>query len=213
MDRLKAARKKAGLTQAQIGKKLGVAQNTYSYWERGLINIDIENLKRIAELLGVSAAYLLGNDTPSSPIPEAVDPEVLADYVPDSELHPIRIIGTVRAGYDGLAFEDHEGYELSDVHHPEDYFYLRVSGYSMAPRINPGDLALVRCQPMVESGDVAVVILGDDESTIKRFIKNGNSIVLQPFNTDYQPRILTPAEAAEMRIVGKVVETIRKERW
>lgn len=58
-DKMKAARKSAGLTQEQLAEKLAVSRQAVTKWEadRGLP--DIENLKQIAKLLNVSLDYLL----------------------------------------------------------------------------------------------------------------------------------------------------------
>lgn len=45
-------RKKAGMTQVELGKKLGVASHTVWRWENGERQPDIETSKKIAEILG-----------------------------------------------------------------------------------------------------------------------------------------------------------------
>ena len=67
MLRLKNARKKAGLTQGQVGEMIGVTQSTYSYWENGKVKIDHQSLEKLSKLFGVSIDDLLGNEaSPSS---------------------------------------------------------------------------------------------------------------------------------------------------
>ena len=66
----------------------------------------------------------------------------------------------------------------------------RVKGDSMEPRISDGDLALVHRQPTLENGDLGVVIFGEGEGTLKKFIRRGNTIILQPFNNVYAPQII-----------------------
>ena len=51
----------------------------------------------------------------------------------------------------------------------------------MEPRIFEGDLALVRRQQTLESGELGVVVFGDDEGTLKKYIRRGNTVILQPF--------------------------------
>lgn len=52
-ERIREARKKAGLTQKELGKKLGVAYQTLAQWENDLRNPKIETLMRIADALEV----------------------------------------------------------------------------------------------------------------------------------------------------------------
>ena len=97
------------------------------------------------------------------------------------------MIGTVKAGYGALAFEEDYGKEYARVKDPANYFYLVVRGDSMEPRIQDGDLALVHRQDTLESGDLGVIIYGDEgEGTLKRYIQRGNSVVLQPLQPQLQ---------------------------
>lgn len=61
-ERLKAAREKAGKSQDQIAKAVGVTQAAYSYYEHGYKTPTLPVAKRIAAELGVSLDYLVGNE-------------------------------------------------------------------------------------------------------------------------------------------------------
>ena len=78
----------------------------------------------------------------------------------------------------------------------------------MEPRIKEGDVVIVRQQPEVESGDVAIVLVNGDSATCKKVIINDNGITLIPFNPAYEPVFYTAeqVETLPVRIVGKVVE-------
>lgn len=57
---IKAARKKAGLTQAELGAKLGISSAAISQFEKPSSNPTSETLEKIATVLGCSPAYLMG---------------------------------------------------------------------------------------------------------------------------------------------------------
>ena len=97
------------------------------------------------------------------------------------------------------------------MNRPSEYFYLMVKGDSMEPRIKDGDLALVHRQASLENGDLGVIVYGDDEGTLKKYFKNGDTIILQPFNPAYESLILTKEDLDHVYIAGKVVET--KTKW
>lgn len=59
-ERIRSARKAAGLTQAQLAKKLGVPYQSVGQWERGTRNPKYETLERIAAALETSASELMG---------------------------------------------------------------------------------------------------------------------------------------------------------
>ena len=59
-QRIKAARKQSGLTQAELAVKLGIPYQSISQWERDIRNPKIETLQRIAAALGVRTDTLMG---------------------------------------------------------------------------------------------------------------------------------------------------------
>ena len=58
---IKAARKKAGMTQKELGAKLGVAYQTLAQWENDLRNPKLDTLQRIASALGVPVQELISD--------------------------------------------------------------------------------------------------------------------------------------------------------
>ena len=202
-DKLILLRKKAGWSQEELADQMNVTRQSVSKWEGAQSVPDLEKMLRLSELFGVSTDYLLG--CAPAPITSAV---AAADGPRE---FPIPIIGTVRAGFGAFAFEEDYGEEYARVKDPGSYFYLLVKGDSMEPRISDGDLALVHRQPTLENGDLGVVIFGEGEGTLKKFIRRGNTIILQPFNNVYAPQIIMGEDLEHLYIAGKVVET--RARW
>lgn len=201
-QRLKQLRKEMGLSQKSLSEHLGVTQQAVGKWETGRSSPDPATLARLAELLETSADYLLGiSEQPAEPA---------APSLPYGE-SPIPVIGTVRAGYGSLAFEEDYGVEYACVKDPESYFYLVVKGDSMEPRIQGGDLALVHRQPTLENGDLGVMVFGEGEGTLKKYIQRGNAVILQPFNPAYEEKVIRGEELNQLFIAGKVVET--RAKW
>jgi len=88
-------------------------------------------------------------------------------------------------------------------------FFLRVRGDSMiGDHIRDKDLALVNPQPMVDNGEISVVLI-DDEATLKRVFKVGNALRLQPSNSTMKP-IIVGRENGKVTIVGKVIGIFRE---
>ncbi|OUN16269.1 MULTISPECIES: LexA family transcriptional regulator [Eubacteriales] len=201
-QRLKQLRKEMGLSQKSLSEHLGVTQQAVGKWETGRSSPDPATLARLAELLETSADYLLGiSEQPAEPA---------APSLPYAE-SPIPVIGTVRAGYGSLAFEEDYGVEYACVKDPANYFYLVVKGDSMEPRIQDGDLALVHRQPTLENGDLGVMVFGEGEGTLKKYIQRGNAVILQPFNPAYEEKVIRGEELNQLFIAGKVVET--RAKW
>ena len=206
-ERLKQARKIKRYSQAEISQLLGVTQQAVGKWETGRSTPDPQTIARLAEILGTTADVLLGlqQDAENSPV---VGRNAFSRYTQCE----IPVIGTVRAGYGALAFEEDYGKEYACVKDPENYFFLVVKGDSMEPRISDGDLALVHRQNTLDNGDLGVLVYGaDGEGTLKKYIQRGNSVILHPFNPAYEELVIKGEELDHLYIAGKVVET--KAKW
>lgn len=201
--RLRQLRKENKMTQSELASLLGITQQAVGRWEGGLSSPDPDTLLRLAEVFGVSVDNLLGRDLPTPAM--RVTP-----YIAVTEAM-VPVVGTVRAGYGQLAFEEDYGSEPAGVRDPENYFYLLVKGDSMEPRISDGDLALVRKQPQLDDGDLGVVVFGEGEGTLKKYSRRGSAVLLQPFNARYDTMVITGEDLDHLYVAGKVVET--KAKW
>ena len=201
--RLKEARKNARLTQKEIASIIGVNQNTYSYWENGKTKVDNVTLKKLAEVLNVSVDFLLGDEAPK------YDTRLFTQLPPENKKIPI--IGSVRCGPNGLAFQYLEGYVLVGDEYRGDIVSFRCRGDSMKDLgITDGDIAIVRLQEEIETGELAVVVINGDEGTLKRVRKFEGGIILEAANQEYEPRVFTGDELSTVRVVGKVLEVRKK---
>ena len=206
-DRLREARKAKRYSQTEVSRMLGVTQQAVGKWETGRSTPDPQTVARLAEILDTTADALLGLQQAPTVAP-AVGRNAFSRYT--ESLVPV--VGTVRAGYGALAFEEDYGKEYASVKDPQNYFYLVVKGDSMEPRISDGDLALVHRQNTLENGDLGVLVYGSDgEGTLKKYIQRGNSVILHPFNPDYEELVIKGEELDHLYIAGKVVET--KAKW
>ena len=114
----------------------------------------------------------------------------------------IPLLGIVKAGYDYLADQNIIGYVETNVKDKENCFALKVKGDSMQPVLYEGDIIIVHKQEDIESGQVAVVLINENEATVKKVIKNSDSIELIAFNSYYPSKKLKEG----FSIIGKVIE-------
>jgi repressor LexA len=96
-------------------------------------------------------------------------------------------------------------------HQREGLFALRVKGHSMVDAlINDGDVVILKEQQVCENGEtVAVWLIDEEETTLKRFYLEGERVRLQPENVTMDP-IYTPSGNVEIQ--GKLVTVIRPPR-
>lgn len=200
-NRIKNARIAKGLTQESVAKYMDVTRNAVGAWENGRALPPAKNFPRLASFLGVSTAYLqMESDYPYGneiPMPE--------------DLLKIPIIATVKCGVNGLAFEEDGGFVNVEKKHGEDLRAFRCKGDSMINEgIHDGDIAIVRIQDTVESGELAIVVINGDEGTLKKVHIQKDAIILESANPAYPARVFTGVDRAIVHIVGKVIETRRK---
>lgn len=116
------------------------------------------------------------------------------------------LLGMVKAGYDYFASENIIGYVSVDkkVNDIENCYALQIVGDSMQPILYEDDIIIVHKQDDVESGQVAIILIDNEEATVKKVIKHENYIELIAFNSYYPPKKLTKED--NFKIIGKVIE-------
>ena len=208
--RIEERRKQLNLTLDDIASKIGVAKSTVQRYEKGTIaKIKLPVVESIARVLDVDPAWLCcktdamcaASDSPT-PTKDVGTP---IDY---SKYRLIPILGRIPAGLPLLAEENIEGYTLTDLNGGADYFALRVKGDSMnAVGIMEGHILHVRKQPEVENGEIAVVMVGDEDATVKRFYSTAKTVTLMPQSTNpiHTPQIYDMTKTP-IRVLGKVVK-------
>ncbi|GAA4399898.1 hypothetical protein GCM10023187_12450 [Nibrella viscosa] len=58
-EAIRKARKEKGLTQKEVGRRLGITESTFNGYESGRQNLTIDTLQKIADALGVSLTVIL----------------------------------------------------------------------------------------------------------------------------------------------------------
>lgn len=201
-DKLKEARQKANLSQAELAEKLGLNLRTYGSYERGERDVSTALLRQICQTLQVSSDELLSNY-------EASTAEMLSakyDNIRPVTFKRFPMLGEIACGEPIFADEDREHCVMVDMDIQAD-FCLTAKGDSMVnARINDGDIVFIKEMPIVENGEIAAVIIGD-EATLKRvyYYKEQNKLVLNPENPRYEPLVYLNDELNLIRILGKAV--------
>lgn len=205
MTRLKELRRQHGMSQEELGTMLGVQKAAVCKYEVGRVQLPHDILVKLCDYFDVTADYLLGRGE------EMVTPlfktysSLPSSFRPVEDAVGVPLVGRVHAGLPMLADENITEYipvPSCDVVAGE-YFYMEVEGDCMEGEFIPeGALVLVRIQSDIENGRIAVVRL-EDEVLLRKVKKMGDSLMLIPANTKYEPMIV-PARSAQ--IVGRVVE-------
>jgi repressor LexA len=218
-ERLAHLRIQRGLSQAQVADIIGVDRTSYAKYEVN-VNKPTRKLKELSHLFNVTTDYImcLSDNPHGTPFAGQDGKHFLLfagqaknEVPPPADNIKIPIIGSVKCGYDGLAYEYLDGYVMIDnTKHHGDIKAFRCRGDSMTGLgIFDGDIAIVRVQDDVDSGDLAIVIVDGDEGMLKRVRKQEGAIILESANPAYPPRVFTGESMNSVRIIGKVVEIRR----
>lgn len=97
-DRLRAARRSAGLTQREVARRLGIAAASVAQWEIGRSRPDITRLALLAEIYGVRPDLLLADAPPSSGAAEIVRDNIIELFMrltPDQRTHVLDVLRAI----------------------------------------------------------------------------------------------------------------------
>jgi len=211
-ERIKQRREYLEMSQEELALKVGYkSRSSINKIEKDGRGLPQKKIKAIAEALSTTPVFLMGWEDSSARFDE-IDVTKIPGYIPlPVESKKIPIIGSVKCGPNGLAFEYSEGYVCVDEAINDEVLAFSCRGDSMKDiGISDGDIAIVRRQCTVENGELAVVIINGNEGTLKRVRYHEGMIILEAANPVYPPRIFTGEEVNIIKIVGKVIELRKK---
>ena len=205
-ERLKELRKSRNLTQIEFAKLFSISTGTIAMWETGKRHPDSETLIRIAKYFNVTTDHLLGFDSNLRPL-----------TAPLSSGERIPVLGKIPAGVPIEAVQEivdeiEISARLADDEY--EYFALLVTGDSMFPEYQDGDIVIVRKQETADTGDDVVAYINGYDATLKRLVKSPISLTLRALNPAYESKTFSLADIdnVPVRIAGIVVEQRRNRR-
>ncbi len=196
-ENIKKFRKKSEMTQDELAKLTGYTdRSSIAKIEKGEVDLPQSKIILFANALGVSAGTLMGNS--------GITHSASAIRIP--------VYGCVAAGIPIDAVDNVIDYEEIPASWGYEYVGLKVKGDSMLPKIQDGDVLIVHKQEYADSGDVVIAMVDGGEATVKKLIKQPDGIVLQPFNSNYEPMYFSREEVRNRPVMiwGKVVENRQK---
>lgn len=198
-ERIKALRIQHGLTQEELGQKVGVQKSAIYKYETGLVvNLKRSMIEKLALALGVKPTYLMGLSDEETTIPPGFEP------LPKMVKRPL--VGSIACGQPITAEENIEDY-VDVPEYAQCDFCLRCKGDSMIDAgIHDGDVVYIHITPQVENGQIAAVRI-DGEATLKRVFWNEETQTLQLLaeNRNYAPLVYTGPVLETVHIEGRAV--------
>lgn len=198
-QRITKLRKERDLQQKEVAAAIGMNRIVLNRIELGKRPLRDDEAVALADFFHVTTDYLLKGVT--------AQPR-------DKKGVRIPVLGRVVAGIPIEAVEEILDYEeiTPELAATGEFFALQVKGDSMLPKLEEGDVVIVKKQADVETGDIAIVLVNGDEATIKQVKKVNGGIMLYGFNPDvYEPHFYSNQQIEELpvQILGKVIESRR----
>lgn len=125
----------------------------------------------------------------------------------------IPVYESVSAGFGASARDEVIDYMplfIANDYEAAETLCIKVSGNSMYPKIEDGDVIQVHKQDMVDSGQIAVVLVDGDEGFVKKIHLEKNYIELISINPEYPPKRFDKEEMNRVSIVGLVKRIIKE---
>lgn len=179
-----------------VCRDLDIPYTTFAEWYNAKIYPRIDKIQMLANYFDIKKSDLVEDKSKN------------VEIINDKQAYPL--LGTVRAGYNYLVNENIIGHVTLDrkVSDPESCYALKIKGDSMQPILYEDDIVVVHKQNDIESGQIGIILIDDEEATIKKIIKNDEGIELHAFNPYYPVKKYSykDMEKIPVKIIGKVIE-------
>ena len=189
------------INQVELSRIIGVSESTVGKWILCKSMPRMGIIQKLADHFHVGKSYFLE--------------EAPKDSSPTGRGVRIPVLGRVVAGIPIEAVEEILDYEeiTPELAATGEFFALQVRGSSMEPTLRDGDVVIVKKQPTVDSGDIAIVLVNGNDATVKEIKESPAGITLIGHNVAvYTPHFYSnhDIESLPIQIIGKVVEMRRK---
>ena len=121
----------------------------------------------------------------------------------------VSVLGSIAAGtpIDAIQQEVDQVTLPVELQNNGEHFGLKIKGNSMIDAgINDGDTVIIKKSSTADNGQIAVVLIDNQEATLKRIRKKGKTIALESANKDFDTKIYA---ANRIKIQGKLISLYR----
>lgn len=204
-QRLSTALANANMIPQELANASGVSKASISQYLNGSHSPSNISSGKMAKILNVNPVWLMGFDVPM--IEQVSFSPAISNIFP-IELKKFPVLGEIACGIPKYANEERESYIMAGTDIKAD-FCLKASGDSMiGARIKDGDIVFIRKQDIVENGEIAAIIVNDEnEATLKRFFyyQEKALLILKAENPKYEDLIFTKDELDKVHVLGKAI--------
>ena len=188
-----------------LKSKSGIHRLISALEERGFV-------KRLAHKARALEVVKLPENASANDIFNSFTPSVIKGGLDNTKnkSSKVSVLGSIAAGTPVEAIQQEVDQVIlpADLQNNGEYFGLKVKGDSMIEAgINDGDTVIIKKTSLADNGEIAVVLIDNEEATLKRIRKKGKTIALEAANKNYGTKIYA---ANRIKVQGKLVSLYRK---
>lgn len=196
-----------GVAPSAVCMAIGLSNSAYSNWTDESVPRKTTLIK-LADYFGCTVEDLLAEERPA----RSRDEPANAIFLEQQNIHMIPLYESVSAGFGALAINDVIDYVPIYIASPieaAETLCIKVTGDSMYPKIEDGDIIQVHKQDSVDSGSIAVVLLDNEDGLVKKVIYGETWIELHSINPMYKTMRFNGPDVLRVKVLGKVNKIVK----
>lgn len=189
------------MTGAELARRLGCSKSVVTDWLKGRKLPRMDKVDKMCLILNCTRVDLI------------CKPEESVVILDDYKYFEVPRFDSIAAGFGVIADSSPIGTDLlpfKNESEAAETMTIKVTGDSMYPKIEDGDVIAVKRQTSVDSGTVAAVLIDGTDAVVKKVTYGADWIILHSFNPEYMDREFRGADVQRIRIMGKVTKIIKE---
>lgn len=207
-ERLAYYRELKQISLGDLSKLTNIPKTNLQRYEKGTTKkIPIDVIPILEKALSLPTGTLMGWNDDKKDSKDNLNP------LPKENIYMRPLFNSVAAGFGAVAENTIVSYIPTYIKNPieqEQYIWISVQGDSMSPLIDDGCDILIKKQESVDSGQIGVVLIDDEDAVVKKINYGKNWIELVSINPYYPPRRFEGADMQRVRVLG-LVKKVSKE--
>lgn len=196
---LEKLRDEQNISLSELARRVGLAKSALSRYFNKTRQFPVNKVNDFAKALNTTPQYILGFEETEQTTNKVIP-------VVQTLIHSITVYGKVCAG-DGIEALENPIDQIGDPYYriKKEKFALQVCGDSMNNVVSDGMYAVIEKTPVVNNGEIAVVMIDNDIAMLKRFYQFDDMVILRPdsINPDHKPITFIGEEINSLKILGR----------
>lgn len=196
---LEKLRDEQNISLSELARRVGLAKSALSRYFNKTRQFPVNKVNDFAKALNTTPQYILGFEETEQTTNKVIP-------VVQTLIHSITVYGKVCAG-DGIEALENPIDEIGDPYYriKKEKFALQICGDSMNNIVDDGMYAVIEKTPVVNNGEIAVVMIDNDIAMLKRFYQVDDMVILRPdsINPDHKPITFIGEEINSLKILGR----------